>query len=136
MPLVDGGLYDNEGLNGLRSAKVDYAIVASADSQENEYTLKSGITSLYRMISVMHSRLEGVTRQHAHEITHGVDPTKVQQELIGLAGELRMIHPHLNGRHDRLLRIAKGLEELSEVGCASRNHQYKAMGPFYFIGKM
>ena len=123
IPLGDGGLYDNEGLNGLRSSRVTHAIYASTAGPEATYDGIRGLGSLLRMVDVMHSRLGAVTRQHAHEMTHGYNPTKAHQRLLSL-GE------HLASSGDaELQEIARELQDLAAVGWPPRGRQYVATAP-------
>lgn len=142
IPLVDGGLYDNEGLNGLRSAKVDYAIYASAAPSISAHEA-AGWRDLLRVVSVMHSRLGNVTRQHAHEMTHGIDPTKASVRMRAIAEELRDVSGQLDNLgaaqsstyDDRLSTIADTMDSLARVGWPPRNHQYKSVAPILLRDK-
>ena len=142
LSLVDGGLYDNEGLNGLRSAKVDYAIYASAAPSISAHEA-AGWRDLLRVVSVMHSRLGNVTRQHAHEMTHGFDPTKASVRMRAVAEELRDVSGQLDNLgpaqsptcSDRLSTIADSMDSLTQVGWPPRNHQYKSIAPILLRDK-
>lgn len=122
IPLVDGGLYDNEGLNGLRSSRVTHAIYASTASPEASYEGIRGPSSLLRMVDVMHSRLGAVTRQHAHEMTHGYNPTAARHRLLALAEQL-------TSSGDDLGDVAREFRELAAVGWPPRGPQYIATAP-------
>lgn len=123
IPLGDGGLYDNEGLNSLRSSRVTHAIYASTAAPEATYEGIRGPGSLLRMVDVIHSRLGAVTRQHTHEMTHGSNPTDVRRRLLALADQLGS-----SGDAD-LHTIARELRELSDVGWPPRGPQYLATAP-------
>lgn len=136
LPLVDGGVYDNEGLNGLRSAQVDHAIYACAAGPTGSY--QSGRwDDLERTISVMHGRLGAVTRQHAHEMTHRVEPKKARRKLLSVAEKLRTLRRSASGEatkggasaHDELQKHADALEEISDVGWPPRGTQYQTITP-------
>src|SRR5207245_2738887 len=71
-PLGDGGVYDNEGLNGLRGAGVTHAILSNASPAEGDLSRRGTLHVLAQTVDVMHARLGATTRQLAHEITHGV----------------------------------------------------------------
>jgi len=122
LPLVDGGIYDNEGLNALRGAKTTHAIVSSVDPAESSYLGNWGLLRLLRVVEVMHSRLGAVTRQHAYEMTHGASPNAVREALNSLATTLDGTdadHP-LNAREMR---------KLARVGLPPRGHQFTALAP-------
>lgn len=123
VPLGDGGLYDNEGLNGLRSSRVSHAIYASTAAPEATYEGIRGPGSLLRMVDVIHSRLGAVTRQHAHEMTHGVDPAVARHRLVALAERLEASDDP--EQHS----IAEELRSLSAVGWPPRGPQYLATAP-------
>lgn len=123
VPLGDGGLYDNEGLNGLRSAHVTHAIYASTAAPEATYEGIRGPRSLLRVVDVIHSRLGAVTRQHAHEMTHGSNPTNVRSRLLALADQASA------SDNADLQSMAHELRELSEVGWPPRGPQYVAIAP-------
>lgn len=123
VPLADGGLYDNEGLNGLRSSHVTHAIYASTAAPEATYEGIRGPGSLLRMVDVIHSRLGAVTRQQAHDMTHGYDPTKVRRRLLALADQLG------SSGDAKLQTVARELRELSAVGWPPRGPQYLATAP-------
>lgn len=123
VPLGDGGLYDNEGLNGLRSSRVTHAVYASTAAPEATYEGIRGFRSLLRMVDVMHSRLGAVTRQHAHEMTHGADPTQARSRLLALAERVDEAGTPGFGE------IAEELRDLASVGWPPRGRQYVATAP-------
>lgn len=127
VPLADGGLYDNEGLNGLRSSGVRYAVYASTAPPAASYEGIRGPRSLLRMVDVLHSRLGAVTRQHAHEMTHGHDPMLVRERLLALADEATQ-RTDLDERADAQA-LADELRELASVGWPPRGPQYAASAP-------
>jgi NTE family protein len=133
LPLVDGGVYDNEGLNGLRSEGVDHAIYSSTAGPTDAYNSGWG-RDLKRTVEVMHSRLGAVTRQHAHEMTHGVHPGDVRKKAKGIAAEMQAISEEVSagnaeGLTERLGTWAEQLEEFSAVGHPPRNAQYTRIAP-------
>lgn len=128
-PLVDGGLYDNEGVNTLRSHRVTHVVISSVAPPASDTA--SGFTPgrLMRLVEVMHDRLGGATRQLAHEMTHGVDPTDTARRLQILAESLR------TAAEDRdvpatvrtlLTQGATEAEELAKVGTPPRGRQFTA----------
>jgi len=133
-PLVDGGLYDNLGLNSLRSMKVDYAIYSSAASASSAYREGGLSKNMRRVVFSMHSRLGDVTRQHAHEMTHKIAPGDARSELNGLADELEDVRSVLQDTEqdaiaERLTSTLDSLREISDVGWPPRGPQYKAIAP-------
>ena len=133
LPLVDGGVYDNEGLNGLRSEGVDHAIYSSTAGPTDAYNSGWG-RDLKRTVEVMHSRLGAVTRQHAHEMTHGVDPGDACERAKEIAAEMQAISDEVSAGDaemltERLERWAEQLEELSGVGHPPRDPQYARIAP-------
>lgn len=123
VPLADGGLYDNEGLNGLRSSRVTHAVYASTAAPEATYEGLRGPRSLARMVDVVHSRLGAVTRQHAHEMTHRADPRQTRTRLLALADQLA-------ASADVAVRASSAdLRNLAAVGWPPRGHQYTASAP-------
>lgn len=123
VPLADGGLYDNEGLNGLRSSGTTYAIYASTAAPEATYEGLRGPGSLLRTVDVIHSRLGAVTRQHAHEMTHGADPAQTRHHLILLADRVG------SSTDPDLVSAADELRSLAAVGWPPRGPQYIANAP-------
>lgn len=89
-PLVDGGLYDNEGVNALRGHKVTHAIISAVAPPEADTANGFGPSRTMRMVEVVHDRLGAATRQLAHEMTHGVHPTDAARRLSILAQSLRV----------------------------------------------
>jgi predicted acylesterase/phospholipase RssA len=132
-PLVDGGIYDNLGLNSLRSMGVDYVIYSSAASASSAYRGGGLSKNLRRAVFSMHSRLGDVTRQHAHEMTHVVAPEDARSKLRQLAAELEDIEGALQDTEETtvegLAGIADKLREASGVGWPPRGTQYKAVAP-------
>jgi predicted acylesterase/phospholipase RssA len=121
--LVDGGVYDNEGVCALRAAGVTDAIL-SCSIQAGD-CFHPGFTSfaeLSRVVEVMHSRLGGATREIVVESTHGVDPTQVREDLLGLASALRQS----GATSDDVLSVADQLENLAHVGTPHRGHQFRS----------
>ncbi|MCS4159414.1 patatin-like phospholipase family protein [Salinibacter ruber] len=133
-PLVDGGIYDNLGLNSLRSMNVDYVIYSSAASASTAYRGGGLRKDLRRAVFSMHSRLGDVTRQHAHEMTHKIAPGDARSKLEDLATEVANIRDALQDTEEakaaeRLSPIANSLRAVSEVGWPPRGPQYKAIAP-------
>lgn len=132
--LVDGGIYDNLGLNSLRSMKVDYVIYSSAANASSAYRGGGLRKDLRRAVFSMHSRLGDVTRQHAHEMTHKIAPGDARSKLNELATELTSIRDALQDTEEatvakRLSPIANSLRAISNVGWPPRGPQYKAIAP-------
>lgn len=123
IPLTDGGLYDNEGLEGLRSSRVTHAIYASTappeSSQQSNWRLKKAL----RLVDILHARLGALTRRLAHEMTHGVHPCEARKRLIEIADEVTAIS------HPDAQRISGELKQIAEVGWPPRGVQYKATAP-------
>jgi len=122
LPLIDGGVYDNEGINALRGAKMTHAIVSSVDPAESSYFGNRRLPRLLRVIDVMHSRLGAVTRQHAYEMTHGASPDTVREALNRLATTL-------DGTDADHLLNAREMRKLARVGLPPRGHQFTALAP-------
>lgn len=128
-PLVDGGLYDNEGINGLRGRRVTHAIVSAVTPPESDAPSTYGLRGLLRVIDVVHDRLGAATRQLAHEMTHGVRPDDVTRQARALAGELRAL-AGAGGVNDAIRADVEGLADRAEafaaVGHPPRGHQFAA----------
>ena len=128
-PLVDGGLYDNEGVNALRGHRVTHAIISAVAPPETDTEHGFGPCRLLRIIEVMHNRLGAATRQLAHEMTHGVDPGEAATRLNKLASELRHASQDENVPADVRTVLARGVEEaaaLATVGSPPRGPQFRA----------
>lgn len=129
-PLVDGGVYDNEGLNGLRSARVTHAILSSTVPPENDSAHTFGPLRLLRVIEVMHARLGAATRQLAFEMTHAVHPNEVSAELRGVAQELRsVVHDLAPAEAATIHALADRIVAAAPVGAPTRGHQFTASAP-------
>lgn len=129
MPLVDGGLYDNEGMNGLRGRKITHAILSGVAPPERDDVSGFGPRRLLRVVEVIHDRLGAATRQLTHEMTHGVHPSSAARDAAALAAELRLIAddgtlaPNVT---PTLIRFAERAEALAAVGAPPRGHQFTA----------
>ena len=123
-PLVDGGLYDNEGLNGLRGAAITHAIISNASPAEGDLIQGNAVRVLARTIDVMHARLGSSTRQLAHEMTHGFHPNTARTDLRKIAIELRAIADQSPSTAEELTKVAAQLDLLSAVGWPPRGHQF------------
>jgi hypothetical protein len=129
IPLADGGLYDNEGMNGLRGRKVTHAILSAVGPPESDHASGFGFGRLLRVVGVIHDRLGAATRQLAHEMTHGTHPTEVATELEAMATELRAI----SGENvlpipvgERLQVLANRASKIASVGTPPRGPQFTA----------
>lgn len=127
VPLVDGGVYDNEGLISLRSAGVTHAIVSSAAPPEGNHRWRRGPGALVRAIDVMHSRLGAITRQLAHESTHGIHPSEARRVANEVAEHLRRLAVETpRGINHQLIALADELERVADVGWPPRGKQLQA----------
>lgn len=128
-PLVDGGLYDNEGINGLRGRKVTHAILSGVTPPERDDASGFGPRRLLRLVEVVHDRLGAATRQLAHEMTHGVHPTDAGREAAVLAARIREaaadddVPPTVRAR---LAALATRADTMAAVGTPPRGHQFVA----------
>lgn len=121
-PLMDGGLYDNEGLLGLLSFGVTDAIVSSTAPPEDDFSglwSYSGWNRLKRAVEVMHSRLGGLNRQWAWELTHGTHPSEARKDLLEIAEQLETGSEEQKEMANKLRRIAL-------VGVPERNYQFRS----------
>lgn len=118
--LADGGVYDNEGVNGLRGANVEHAVLSSATLTEGPFRRWTGIGSRLRTIAVMQRRLGAVNRQFAYEATHHMDPSTARRQLLSLADRLR----DSNNQEDDGSPLADELEDISAVGWPPRGKQF------------
>lgn len=128
-PLVDGGLYDNEGVNGLRGRRVTHAIISAVAPPES--TSLSGFTPrrYIRIVEVIHDRLGAATRQLAHEMTHGMHPHDVRTAALEISDELRRLvvaEATAPEARDALEAIAQRVAKLAAVGMPPRGHQFRA----------
>ena len=128
-PLVDGGLYDNEGVNALRGSKVTHAILSGVTAPENDFHSGFGVRRLLRLIEVMHNRLGAATRQLTHEMTHELSPGDARQAAESLAMDLQNlseseeIPPSLRSR---LADFAHRAKAIRAVGAPLRGPQFIA----------
>lgn len=132
LPLVDGGVYDNEGLNSMRSMNVDYAIYSSAATAESAYTGSGLAKDLLQTVFSMHSRLGAITRQHAHEMTHGTHPDQARSRLISIAGQVESLNKGKESkpaREERLHQLAKEIRDIADVGRPPRGFQFRGIAP-------
>lgn len=125
-PLVDGGIYDNEGLNGLRGAGVTHAILSNASPAEGDLLRAGTIRVLAQTVDVMHARLGSVTRQLAHEMTHGMHPNTARTTLKEIATELRRTAQESPTMSEQLSNAANRLESVAAVGWPPRGNQFEA----------
>lgn len=128
-PLVDGGLYDNEGVNTLRSHQVTHAIISAVAPPASDTASGFSPFRWLRIVEVVHDRLGGATRQLAHEMTHGVHPTETAERLTALAATLRSaaVGDTLSDTaRSALLNGAAEAEALSAVGTPPRGGQFTA----------
>ena len=123
VPLTDGGLYDNEGLEGLRSSGVHHAIYSSTTVPDSPYKAWTRFGTAMRLVDILHSRMGALTRRLAHEMTHGTDPTGAKLELLNIASELDL-RPD-----DESCEIARRIREIAEVGSPPRGVQYRTISP-------
>lgn len=133
-PLVDGGIYDNLGLNSLRSMGVDHVIYSSAANASSAYRGGGLSKDLRRAVFSMHSRLGDVTRQHAHEMTHKITPGEARSTLSKMAAELEGIQETLRNAEktetaEQIAPIVEDLRTASDVGWPPRGTQYRAVAP-------
>lgn len=128
-PLVDGGLYDNEGVNTLRSHQITHAIISAVAPPASDTASGFTMGRLTRIVEVLHDRLGGATRQLAHEMTHGVHPTDAARRLQALADSLRAVAAdgELPGAiRAALVDGAVEAETLAAVGTPPRGSQFTA----------
>jgi hypothetical protein len=127
-PLVDGGLYDNEGINTLRGHKVTHAIVSAVAPPASDSASGFRPWRLMRIIEVVHDRLGGATRQLAHEMSHGVHPSQAATRLRSLASQLRALTTDglPADTRDALDSAAVECDALAAVGTPDRGVQFSA----------
>ncbi|PAU93708.1 hypothetical protein CK503_11190 [Aliifodinibius salipaludis] len=131
LPIVDGGLYDNLGLNSLQSSRVTHAIYSSSSTLQKYYGPSNLITELLREIGVVHERLGNVSKQHIHEMTHAYDPSKANKKLKDIS---KILSEKATEHHDSELdKVSKSINELSKVGFPPRGHQFKKYAPIQLI---
>lgn len=128
-PLVDGGLYDNEGMTGLRGTGVTHAILSGVTPTERDDATGFGPMRYLRLVEVVHDRLGGATRMLTHELTHGTHPETAAREAEALASDLRVLasDPTLSPTAGpRLATLAARAQAVAAVGTPSRGHQFTA----------
>ncbi|MGH7651927.1 MAG: patatin-like phospholipase family protein [Gemmatimonadaceae bacterium] len=128
-PLVDGGLYDNEGANGLRGSKVTHAILSGVTAPESDHQAGFGFRRLLRLVEVMHSRLGAATRQLTHEMTHGVSPRDAEIAADSLASDLQNLSESEElpqSLRARLAGFARRAKAIRAVGIPRRGPQFAA----------
>jgi len=129
VPLVDGGLYDNEGVNSLRGASVTHAIISGVAPPASDSA--SGFTPLryMRIVEVVHDRLGSATRQLAHEMTHGVDPSEARRTALEAAAALDRIASDATmpaALANDLRQIGSRVGSICAVGMPPRGRQFMA----------
>ncbi|MES2177962.1 MAG: patatin-like phospholipase family protein [Gemmatimonadota bacterium] len=126
--LVDGGLYDNEGVNALRGHKITHVVISGAAPPEREYADGFGPARLLRIVEVVHDRLGATTRQLAHEMTHGVHPTEAATRLRLLGRSLRKTAASgvPGDVREALTAAAAEAEALTAIGSPARGVQFTA----------
>lgn len=128
-PLVDGGLYDNEGMNGLRGAKMTHAFLSGANPPESDDATGFGPRRYLRIVEVIHDRLGAATRQLTHEMTHGVHPKAAADAMGAVAQQLRIraADPATEPPDAAAFQaLAERVETLMTVGTPPRGHQFTA----------
>lgn len=120
--LADGGVYDNEGVNGLRGAGVEHAILSSATLTEGPFKRWQGIGARLRTIAVMHRRLGAINRQFVYEATHSVDPSEARHQLLAIAGRVAETSDDRAGNRS----LDNQLKELAGVGWPPRGRQFSS----------
>lgn len=129
VPLVDGGLYDNEAVNSLRGAGVTHAIVSGVAPPASDSATGFTPFRYMRIVEVVHDRLGGGTRQLAHEMTHGVDPSEARKTALEVAGDLERIASGVTvppALVRELRQIAARVGSISAVGMPPRGRQFMA----------
>jgi predicted acylesterase/phospholipase RssA len=126
VPLVDGGIYDNEGLNSLRGAGVTHAVLSSAAPPESDRGWRRGPGALLRTVDVMHGRLGALTRQFAHEATHGTHPSEARDIAREASETLRRLAAAEPETGAILLQLAENLDRGAAVGWPPRGRQFRA----------
>lgn len=128
-PLMDGGLYDNEGVNGLRGWGITHAILSVAAPPESDVNARAfGLRLAARVVDVMHDRLGAVTRQATYEMTHGAHPNDVASAAASLASELDASAANSpSSAHAALVRrAARTVAGFAAVGEPRRGRQFTA----------
>lgn len=126
-PLVDGGLYDNEGINSLRGRRVTHAIISGVAPPESDSRRGFGPLRYLRIVEVMHGRLGGATRQLAHEMSHGLHPAEAARIARTSAKRLRELADNASSDVAQNLRaIATEVESVAAVASPPRGAQFAA----------
>ncbi len=123
VPLTDGGLYDNEGLEGLRSSRITHAIYACTAPPESSDNSRWRVSKALRLVDILHSRLGDLTRRLAHEMTHGIHPNDARRRLLEIADEIK------DSKLPDAARIVDELYSIAGVGWPPRGLQYRASAP-------
>lgn len=127
LSIVDGGLYDNLGLNGLQSSRVTHAIYSSSSTLPQVYEPSNFVFELLRDIGVIHERLGNVSKQHAHEMTHSYDPSKAKNKLKSISEKLSEKAKELD--NNELADISNQVKQIANVGFPPRGHQFTKYAP-------
>ena len=128
-PLVDGGLYDNEGMNALRGYEITHAVISAVAPPASDTAGGFTPSRYLRIVEVVHDRLGNATRQLTHELTHGVHPNTAAKGLVAIGASLRGIAADAAipaAVRDHLLEHATEAEALAAVGVPPRSHQFTA----------
>lgn len=120
VPLTDGGLYDNEGIEGLRSSNVNYVIFSSTAPPDSAAVSRWRLMKAKRLVDILHARLGAVTRKLAHETTHGTHPNEARRRLLEIAESLCD-----EGNQE----MADELRGIAKVGWPPRGPQFRAYAP-------
>jgi NTE family protein len=128
-PLVDGGVYDNEGVNSLRGARVTHAVVSSAAQPEADYTSPWPWARALRTVNVIHARLGAANRQLTHEMTHGEHPTVAADRARAAARDLEAMADDTTlpeATRQAVRRVAERVTDIVRVGTPPRGWQFQA----------
>jgi predicted acylesterase/phospholipase RssA len=129
VPLVDGGLYDNEGVISLRGAGVTHAIVSGVAPPASDSAVSFTPLRYMRIVEVVHDRLGSATRQLAHEMTHGIDPSYARKIATEAAESLGRISKDASvpaAVTNELRELAARVNSIGAVGMPPRGHQFTA----------
>lgn len=127
-PLVDGGVYDNEGVTSLRSAGATHVIMSCSAPAPADFQGGPFVRELLRSVGILHGRLGNANRAAALESTHAAHPDAVASALDATAESVLAVAQTLADEPAaRLTAAAECLRALRGVAWPPRGGQLSGL---------